>query len=99
MQAIKKPYEILVRYDSDGNLKGAHVAWTHIVTLDDGTIIRKQTNPEPVDVGQGAGFPIDDLINEVAAGALAAKEAAETERDAAVAEKNALAAQLEAQDA
>ena len=58
MEADKKPYEILVRYDSDGNLKGAHGALTHIVTLYDGTVLKRQTLPEPVDIGAGKGFPV-----------------------------------------
>ena len=84
MNAIKKPYEILVRYDSDGNLKGAHVAWTHIVTLDDGTVLRTQTPPEPVDIGAGKGFPLADLGGKIAADALIANAVMEATTTAKV---------------
>jgi hypothetical protein len=51
MQVERKPYELLVRWDTDGNLLGAHVQWSNVVTNDDGS---KQIYPitvEPVALG------------------------------------------------
>ena len=51
MQVERKPYELLVRWDTDGNLLGAHVQWSNVVTNDDGS---KQIFPitvEPVALG------------------------------------------------
>lgn len=70
MQVEKKPYEMLVRWDADGKLHGAHVQWSNVVTNDDGT---KQVYPldaEPLSL-DGNGFPIADVLKEAEAAALA----------------------------
>ncbi len=51
MQAERKPYELLVRWDTDGNLLGAHVQWSNVVTNDDGSKQIYPTTVEPVALG------------------------------------------------
>lgn len=94
------PYELLVRWDSDGNLQGAHVGWRDVV-MEGAVKVSEAVRPvEPVDIGQGKGFPLADILSLVQAATLAAnarltaeKAALEAERDEAIAAK--LAAQAE----
>jgi hypothetical protein len=65
MQVQRKPYELLVRWDADGNLLAAHVQWSHVVTNDDGSKQIYPTTIEPVALTvEGNGFPIADVLNE-----------------------------------
>jgi hypothetical protein len=65
MQVERKPYELLVRWDADGNLLGAHVQWSNVVTNDDGSKQIYPTTVEPVALtAEGNGFPIADVLNE-----------------------------------
>jgi hypothetical protein len=65
MQVERKPYELLVRWDTDGNLLGAHVQWSNVVTKDDGSKQIYPTTVEPVALTtEGNGFPIADVLNE-----------------------------------
>lgn len=65
MQVQRKPYELLVRWDADGNLLAAHVRWSHVVTHDDGSKHIYPTTIEPVALtAEGNGFPIADVLNE-----------------------------------
>ena len=57
MQIGRKPYELLVRWDADGKLLGAHIQWSNVVTNDDGS---KQIYPitvEPVALRRGQRDP------------------------------------------
>ena len=65
MQVQRKPYELLVRWDADGNLLGAHVRWSHVVTNDDGSKQVFPTTIEPVALSaDGKGLPIANILNE-----------------------------------
>ena len=69
MQVERKPYELLVRWDTDGNLLGAHVQWSNVVTNDDGSKQVYPTTIEPLALtAAGKGFPIADVLNQAAAG-------------------------------
>lgn len=66
MQIQRKPYELLVRWDADGNLLGAYVQWSNVVTNGDGSKQVYPTTIEPVALtGEGKGFPIADVLNDV----------------------------------
>jgi hypothetical protein len=68
MQVERKPYELLVRWDVDGKLLGAHVQWSHVVINDDGSKQIYPTTVEPVALTTGAnGLPIADVLNEAQA--------------------------------
>jgi hypothetical protein len=61
----RKPYELLVQWDADGNLLGAHVQWSNVVTNDDGSKQVYPTTVEPVALtGEDKGVPIADVLNE-----------------------------------
>ena len=51
MQVERKPYELLVRWDTDGNLLDAHVQWSNVVTNDDGSKRIDPITVEPVALG------------------------------------------------
>jgi hypothetical protein len=64
MQVERKPYELLVRWDTHGNLLGAHVQWSNVVTNDDGSKQVYPTTIEPVALtAEANGFPIADILN------------------------------------
>jgi hypothetical protein len=65
MQVERKPYELLVQWDADGNLLGAHVRWSNVVTNADGSKQVYPTTVEPVALTAGdKGVPIADVLNE-----------------------------------
>jgi hypothetical protein len=56
---------LLVRWDVNGNLLGAHVQWSNVVINDDGSKQIYPTTVEPVALTkEGKGFPIADVLNE-----------------------------------
>ena len=67
----RKPYEFLVRWDENGNLKGAHIAFLDLI-LKDGVIINRiPSTPECVAVGVGQeGFPLANILQELQISAL-----------------------------
>jgi hypothetical protein len=66
MQVERKPYELLVQWDADGNLLGAHVQWSNVVTKDDGSKQVYPTTVEPVALtAEDKGVPIADVLNAV----------------------------------
>jgi len=70
MEVEKKPYELLVRWDRKGGLAGAHVCWRYVIS-EAGAFVREAVSgAEPVDIGQGTGFPLDDILPAVVAEAL-----------------------------
>ena len=72
MQATKQPYELLVRWDQDGKLLGAHVLWRLVIRDEEGKIAGESvTGAEPVDIGGGKGFPMQDILSRAQADALA----------------------------
>ena len=65
MQVQRKPYELVVRWDAAGNLLGAHVQWSNVVTNDDGSKQVYPTTVEPVALtAEGEGVPIADVLDE-----------------------------------
>jgi 16S rRNA G527 N7-methylase RsmG len=83
MQAVKQPYELLVRWDQDGTLTGAHVQWRHVFKDDDGAIVGETVAAaEPVDIGAGKGFPLADVLDAVQADSLVALSTANAEIEA-----------------
>lgn len=96
MQTAKLPYEFLVRWDKDGKLAGAHVQWRY-VTMDGVKVVAEGvTNPETVDIGDGKGFPLQDILSQTQTDALAQLAQAEARLSDAEA---SLTAALAARDA
>lgn len=63
------PYEFLVRW-KEGKLAGAHVGFSLLATMDDGTMQEAPQNVQPVDIGQGNGFPLKDILDKLHVDAL-----------------------------
>lgn len=88
MQTTKHPYEFLARWDRNGGLGGAHVQFRYVTQADDGTVLGEFIGvAEPVAAGASAGFPLEEILSPLTLAALA-------ERDAALAERDLLAARL-----
>ena len=79
IETVKQPYELLVRW-REGKITGAHVGF-ELTATEDGNVL--STTPLPVmavDIGQGVGFPLADILAQVHTDALVS-------RDEAIAEK------------
>lgn len=75
-EILKQPYELLVRWDADGRISGAHVQWRHLL-LEAGRTVGESLSPaEPVAAGLAGGFPLADILTPVQLAALAAAPAA-----------------------
>jgi hypothetical protein len=75
MDVTKQPYELLIRWDKDGKIAGAHVQWRYVIRDPEqpGQIVGETvTGAEPVSLdGEAAGFPLADILDQVAIDALA----------------------------
>lgn len=72
MAAEKKvPYEFLARWDAKGVLTGAHVGFRTVITLDDGSQTDVVGAVMPVDVGGVAGFPLQEILDQLHVDAIA----------------------------
>jgi hypothetical protein len=92
MQTEKHPYELLIRWNQQGEIAGAHVAYRYVIKDDAGAVMTEvpgQAEPLALD-----GFPLAELLTQAQAGALAATEALRTELAAATAQRDAALAQL-----
>lgn len=59
---IKTPYEFLVRFNSDGSINGAHVAWLEQLYKDD-VLINSKELVESVSIGFDNGFPLESILS------------------------------------
>lgn len=104
MDAQKAPYEFLARFDVfdaegkprydatgklDARLSGAHVKFITVVN-DDGQVSATEGAAEPVDIGQGKGFPLDAILGDMQIGAIARAD----ELEAKLSERTAVAEEL-----
>lgn len=74
-----KPYEILIRLNPDGSVKGAHQTKLITATLPNGSTVSKETNPEPIKVAD---------LPKALSPALAQLSQSIADRDAALAAKS-----------
>lgn len=76
------PYEILIRFDAEGQVAGAHYVARRIVRLD-GEVLKDEIGAaQPVGLGPGdaaAGKTLDAVLGAALAGALATIAAREAE--------------------
>lgn len=61
----RTPYEFLARWDRDGKLSAAHVAFRTVIKRDGAVVSEVAEGPQPVSIGKGAGFPLADLLDQV----------------------------------
>ncbi|NDJ16789.1 hypothetical protein [Myxacorys almedinensis] len=72
------PYELLARWDDAGNFKGAHIQFLGKVLDDDGNAIASQLMPpQAISVGEQAGFPLSEILDQLHIDALKRIEALE----------------------
>lgn len=75
MQTTKHPYEFLVRWDTSGQLSGAHAQFRYVTTDDGGTVVGEFVGAaEPVAVAGVQGFPLAEILSQVQIDALAARD-------------------------
>jgi hypothetical protein len=59
----KVPYEVLTRFDSNGEYSGSHVIWRIVVKDDNGDIIAETAMPAAsLDDAKADGFPIERVL-------------------------------------
>lgn len=86
MPAIKLPYELLFRW-KDGELTGSYIRHLERILDDQGALLlEREGPPESVAVAGQSGYPLQDVLNHVQAGAIAAAEAMAERLQRAVAE-------------
>jgi hypothetical protein len=64
----KIPYELLVRYGTDGKPVGAHVQYRRVVIMDGETLKEELGVAEPIDL---EGFPTSAIMDDTTRDALA----------------------------
>lgn len=73
MQTISHPYELLIRWDHNGVLAGAHVQWRHVTRDSSGNAVGETLSP-PVPLASGItqGFPVEAVLTPATITAFAA---------------------------
>lgn len=83
MRTTRLPYELLIRWDRDGRLAGAHAQFRYVTTNDDGSVAGEFLGAaEPLSSAGADGFPLSDVLSQAQTAALATLEAVTAERDA-----------------
>lgn len=78
METTKVPYELLVRFDQSGKLQGAQVQYRYIIRDGEKIVGESVGNAEPLSLDKG--FPLQDVLTNAQADALATAE--DAKRDA-----------------
>lgn len=105
MKTESRPYEVVVRFDEAGAVRGAHVQWADVLLNDDGTVAKDPGGNTmlwrpgtAVPAGSGpSGFPLDKVVSDaiavglgIAAPKLAAYDALASTHHALVVKHSAL---------
>lgn len=81
MKQTKQPYELLVRWNTQGQVSGAHVQYSTVITDDNGAVVADTPgDAEPLALGS---FPLTDVLNDTQASVLADNTRLRAEADAA----------------
>lgn len=89
IETKKVPYELLARWDEDGKIKGAHVGFALVTNEDGKRLSWTPLDVMAVDIGQGKGFPLKDILDQVHTDALIDRDAAIADKTTADTEKQA----------
>lgn len=82
MQAERKPYELLVRWDANGTVTAAHIQWADVITDDNSKVKVYPLPPEPCGISERAkGYPLTDILPQLHASALTSVEQAKQKND------------------
>jgi len=87
----RKPYEFLIRWNNDGIIQGAHIAFLDTVLKDGEIINQTQSSVESVAIGEQIGFPLADVLSQLQIDALKQIDVLNAEIVALKAEKDDLA--------
>jgi len=87
----RKPYEFLIRWNKDGIIQGAHIAFLDTVLKDGEIINQTQSSVESVAIGEQIGFPLADVLSQLQIDALKQIDVLNAEIVALKAEKDDLA--------
>jgi len=87
----RTPYEFLIRWDNDGNIQGAHIAFLDTVLKDGEIINQTQSSVESVAIGEQVGFPLADVLSQLQIDALKQVDVLNSDIVALKAEKDDLA--------
>jgi len=61
----RQPYEFLIRWDNNGIIQGAHIAFLDTVLKDGEIINQTQSSVESVAIGEQIGFPLADVLSQL----------------------------------
>ena len=61
----RKPYEFLIRWNTNGTISGAHISWLDTVYKDDEILTQTPTPVESVAIAEQEGFPLNDILSQV----------------------------------
>ena len=78
IETVKRPYEFLARW-REGKLTGAHVCFELTATEDGKVLSTTPLDATPVDIGQGIGFPLKDILEQLHIDAITQMDAANAE--------------------
>ncbi|MCY7272379.1 MAG: hypothetical protein LH702_01200 [Phormidesmis sp. CAN_BIN44] len=76
------PNELLIRWNDEGVLQGAHVVFLGKVLDDQGNVLAAQPMPpQAIALGEGEGFPLAEILNQALIDALKKIEVLERQRE------------------
>ena len=91
----RSPYEFLIRWDKNGIIQGAHIAFLDTVLKDGEIVTQTQSSVESVAIAEQVGFPLLDVLSQLQIDALKQVDVLNSEIVALKAEKEALVAENE----
>ena len=61
----RQPYEFLIRWDNNGIIQGAHIAFLDTVLKDGEIVTQTQSSVESVAIAEQVGFPLADVLSQL----------------------------------
>ena len=77
----KTPYEFLIRWDNNGVIQGAHIAFLETVLKNGEVITQTQSSVESVEIAGQLGFPLSDVLSQIQIDALKQIEVLKSENE------------------
>ena len=87
----RTPYEFLIRWDKDGIIQGAHIAFLDTILKDGEIISQTQSSVESVAIAEQVGFSLADVLSQLQIDALKQVDVLNAEIVALKADKDDLA--------
>jgi len=86
----KTPYEFLIRWDNNGVIQGAHIAFLETVLKDGEVVTQTQSTVESVEIAGQLGFPLADVLSQIHIDALKQVDVLKAENEVLKAENESL---------